>query len=242
VAVVNETAAHRYFGGIDKAVGKRVGFGELGIEVVGVVRDARVMSLREDPTPMAFAPILQAPGYAQALDVRVTGNPAQVGEAVRRAIADAEPRLLADSQATIVGEALERGLSRDRLVAGITTAFGALALLLASIGLYGVLTYTVGRRTPEMGVRMALGAAPSDVLRLIIGDGLRLATAGIAVGVIGAMAAARLIQSLLFGVAPSDPIIYMGAIATLLSVATFACFLPARRAARLEPVTALRAE
>jgi predicted permease len=242
VAVVNETAARRYFGGVDKAVGKRVGFGELGIEVVGVVHDARVMSLRENPTPMAFAPILQIPGYAQALDVRVAGNPAQIGEAVRRAIADAEPRLLATNPVTVVGDALDRGLSRDRLVAGITAAFGAVALILASIGLYGVLTYTVGRRTPEMGVRMALGATPADVLRLIIGDGLRLAMAGIAAGVIGAMAAARLIQSLLFGVAPSDPIIYIGAIATLLSVATFACFLPARRASRLEPLTALRTE
>jgi putative ABC transport system permease protein len=242
VAIVNETAARRYFGGIDRAIGKRVGFGELNIEVVGVVRDARVISLREEPRPMAFAAILQMPAYAQALDVRVAGDPARIGEAVRRAVAETEPRLLADSAPTIVGEALNRGLSRDRMVAAIAAAFGILALLLASLGLYGVLTYTVGRRTPEIGVRMALGAAPADVLRLVIGDGLRVTLAGIVLGVIGAMAAGRLIQSLLFGVEPSDPLVYITAIATLLAVASIASFFPARRAARVEPITALRAE
>jgi ABC-type antimicrobial peptide transport system permease subunit len=191
---------------------------------------------------MAFAAMLQAPAYAQALDVRVAGDPARIGEAVRRAVADAEPRLLADGAPTVVGEALNRGLSRDRLVAAIATAFGALALLLASIGLYGVLSYMVGRRTPEIGVRMALGAAPADVLCLVIGDGLRVTLAGIVLGVIGAMAAGRLIQSLLFGVAPSDPVVYITAIATLLTVTSIASFLPARRAARVDPAIALRAE
>jgi predicted permease len=242
VAIINETAARRYFGGIDRAIGKRAGFGELNIEVVGVVRDARVVSLREDPVPMAFAAMVQAPAYAQALDVRVAGDPARIGEAVRRAVADAEPRLLADSAPTVVGEALNRGLSRDRLVAGIATAFGVLALMLASLGLYGVLTYTVGRRTSEIGVRMALGAAPVDVLRLVIGDGLRVTVAGIVLGVICAMAAGRLIEALLFGVAPSDPVVYITAIATLLAVASIASFFPARRASRVEPMTALRAE
>lgn len=242
VAVVNELAARRYFGGVDKAIGKRIGFGTLDIEVVGVVRDARVIALREAPTPMAFAPILQVPGYAQALDVRVAGAPVHVAEAVRRAVADTEPRLLADSRPTVVGESLDRGLARDRVVAGLAIAFGALALLLACIGLYGVLTYAVAQRTSEMGVRMALGATASDVLRLVLGDGLRVTVAGITVGAIGAFAAGRLIRSLLFGVTPSDPVTFAAVLTALLVVASLASLLPARRAARVDPMTALRAE
>jgi predicted permease len=242
VAVVNESAARRYFGGIEKAIGRRMGFVDLGIEVVGVVRDARVMSLREAPTPMVFTPILQTRAYAQALDIRVAGEPGQVGEAVRRLIVETEPRLLAYNHPTLVAEALERRLTRDRLVSGLALAFAALALLLACFGLYGVLTYAVERRTREMGVRMALGAAPADLLRMVIGDGLRVTCAGVVIGLLGAIAAARLIESLLFRVAPSDPITYVAVVATLLAVTSLASFLPAQRAARVDPVVALRAE
>jgi predicted permease len=243
VAIINEAAAHRYFGGVESAIGKHIGIGRPpGIEVIGVVRDAHVTSLRELPTPMVFAPILQVPAYAQALDVRVRGDAAQVGETVRRSIATAEPRLLANSRPRLIAEALEGGLSRDRLVAEIASAFGFVALALACIGLYGVLSYAVAQRTPEMGVRMAMGARPGEILRLVIAGGLRVVLVGIAVGVLVAAGVTRFIESLLFGVSPLDGVALMTGPALLLLVALVACTMPAIRASRVDPAVTLRCE
>jgi putative ABC transport system permease protein len=153
-----------------------------------------------------------------------------------------EPRLLADARPVTIAQKLDQGLIRDRLVAYLAGAFAMVALLLSCVGLYGVLSYAVATRTPEMGVRMAVGATPADVLRLVLGDGLRVTLAGVVIGGIVAVVAGRLIRSLLFGITPSDPSTLFAVIGTLLFVASLASLLPARRAARVDPITALRAE
>jgi putative ABC transport system permease protein len=193
---------------------------------------------------MAFYPIQQSSvrQFASAMDIRVVGDAAAVGETVRRAIAAMEPRLLADARPVTIAEQLDRGLTRDRLVAYLAGAFGLLALLLASVGLYGVLSYAVATRTSEIGVRMAIGATPGDVLRLVVGDGLRVTALGIVIGTAAAAALTRFIQTLLFGVTPTDTTTYVTVIALLAIVALLASALPARRASRVDPMTALRAE
>jgi predicted lysophospholipase L1 biosynthesis ABC-type transport system permease subunit len=243
VVVINEAAARKYFGKTSP-IGKRIGYGDPKVEVVGVVRDARVNTLRESPVPMAFYPIEQSSvrQFATATDLRVSGDAAAIGETVRRVIASMEPRLLADRRPVTIAEQLDRGLTRDRLVAYLAGAFGLLALLLACVGLYGVLSYAVATRTSEIGVRMAIGATPGDVLRLVVGHGLRVTTIGIAIGTAAAIAGTRFIQTLLFGVTSTDAPTYVGVIALLAIVALLASSLPARRAARVNPITALRTE
>jgi len=150
--------------------------------------------------------------------------------------------VLADARPVTVAEQFDQGLTRDRLVAYLAGAFGALALLLACIGLYGVLSYAVATRTSELGVRMALGSTPAGVLRLVIGDGMRVTTIGIVIGVAAAVFGTRYLQTLLFGVTPTDRATYAAMIAALAVVALLASFLPARRAARVDPMTALRTE
>jgi len=241
--VINEAAARRYFGS-KSPLGKRVGYGPLTTEVVGVVGDARVNTLREAPVPMAFYSIEQSSErqFATAMELRVTGNAVAVGETARRAISTVEPRLLADARPVTVASQLEQGLARDRLMAYLADAFGLLALLLACVGLYGVLTYAVASRTSEIGVRMAIGASPTDVLRLVVGEGLRVALLGVVGGTAAAFAASRTIQTLLFGVTSSDSLTYVEVIEMLMTVAAMASLIPARRAARVDPTTALRAE
>ncbi len=243
VVVINEAAARRYFGN-NSPIGRHIGYSDLKTEIVGVVRDARVNTLREGPVPMAFYPIEQPSErqFATAMDVRVSGDAATIGETVRRAIAAEEPRLLANQRPVTVAQQLDQGLTRDRLLAYLAGAFGFLALLLACIGLYGVLSYAVATRTSEIGVRMAIGATPANVLRLIVTDGMRVVVVGIAAGVAVAVAGTRFIQVLLFGVTPSDPLTYAAVCAVLLVIAFVSSLLPARRAARVDPMTALRAE
>ena len=239
-AIVNETTARRYFAGLSP-IGRRIGYGPPDKEIVGVVSDARVNGLREAPRPMVFYPLGHREEFASYLDVRVAADPARVGADLRRAVADAEPRI-AIRNVVAIEDSLERSLSRDRLVAYLASGFGATALLLACVGLYGVMSYAVVRRTREIGVRAALGARPGDLLRLVIADGMRVVIVGIALGVTAAVAGARLVETLLFGIAPFDPLTYVGVIATLVAAGLVACYLPARRAAHVNPVTALRAE
>jgi predicted permease len=240
VAIVNETTARRYFAG-RSPLGRRIGYGPPDKEIVGVVSDARVNGLREAPRPMVFYPLGHREEFASYLDVRVAADPARVGADLRRAVADAEPRLVVRNVVAIE-DSLERSLTRDRLVAYVASGFGTTALLLACVGLYGVLSYSVVRRTREIGVRAALGARPRDLLRLVIADGMRVVIIGIAPGVAGAVAGARLVEALLFDIAPFDPLTYVGVIATLAAASVVACYLPARRAAGVNPVVALRME
>jgi putative ABC transport system permease protein len=240
VAVINEAAVRRYFGG-RSPLGKRFGYGDLSFEIVGVVGDARTVNLTESPVPMAFYPLTQPVLNARTVEARVAGDPAAIVGAIQRELVQAEPRLILE-RATTMEAQLAGNLVQQRLVAYSTAAFGALALILACVGLYGVMSYAVARRTAEIGVRMALGATPGRVLVLIVNDGLRLVSAGLVVGAAAALAAGRLIAALLFDVTPSDLGTLGATTAALAAAALVACYLPARRAASLNPVQALHAE
>jgi putative ABC transport system permease protein len=153
-----------------------------------------------------------------------------------------DARLLAVNRPTLVDESLTRGLTRDRLITYVAAGFGATALLLACIGLYGVLAYSVQRRTAEMGARIAVGARPADVASLVLADGLKVALAGVSLGLVAAVAASRSIEALLFGISATDAATYAAVAAALLGTAALASYIPARRAARVDPIAALRSE
>ena len=240
VAVVNETAVRQYFNG-GSPIGKRLGYDELNTAIVGVVQDARVDGLREAPRPMVFYPLAQRTEFAAFLDVRTTGDPTSVGAAARRSILDVDSRVRIGTP-TPITDALDRGINRDYLVATVAVAFGLIALLLASIGVYGVTVYGVAQRVREMGVRAAVGATPTDLHRLVIADGMRVVVAGVVIGLGGAVATARLLEALLFGITPTDPATHAAVVGALLVVGFAACSVPAWRAARVDPVTAIRPE
>jgi predicted permease len=248
VAIVNESIARRYFPG-QNPVGRRLGAStrglELDIEIVGVVRDAHTQTLHEPPVPMVYFPIDQRPAARNTaitnLDARVAGDPRQAIAAVRDAIRHAEPALLLGDVALMLAR-LERDLSRERLVAYLAFSFGMLTLLLASLGLYGVLSYGVARRTQEIGVRMALGARRWEVMGSVLKGSLSLTFAGIGLGLLAAAAVARYLSGMLFGVTPLDPLTFVAVSGTFILVMTLAACLPARRATRVDPLQALRAE
>ena len=232
-------------------LGQRFGFGAPGnsrdYEIVGVARSVRSIRLGDAPPPTAYLPEAQRPGaMIRDLEVRLAGGPegplqAGLSAALRRAIAEVEPSLPVYSVVTM-GEQVERSLARERAVARLTGFFGALALLLAAIGLYGVMSYSVARRTNEIGLRMALGAPRFQVLGLVMRDTARLVAAGVAAGLVAAVATTRLAASQLFGLGAFDPPTVVTATLAMVAVALAAGFLPARRAAGTDPMVALRHE
>jgi predicted permease len=244
VAVVNESIARRYFPG-QNPVGRRLAYAQLDIDIVGVVRDAHTQTLHEPPVPMVYFPIDQRPAARNTaitnLDVRVAGDPRQAVATVREAIRRTEPGLLLGDVA-LMSARLERDLSRERVVAYLAFSFGLLTLLLASVGLSGVLSYGVARRTQEIGVRMALGARRSEVMGSVLKGSLKLTLAGIVLGLLAAAAVARYLSGMLFGVVPLDPLTFVAVSGTFILVMTLAAYLPARRATKVDPLVALRCE
>ena len=240
VAIVSQSVADRYFPGQDP-IGRRIGDQEFNAEIVGVVGDVRAFSLREAPVAMAYFPIQQWPNASHNLAVRVTADVNQAVSAVRDSLRRAEPGLVLDNVGTMALQ-IDRNVLRERLVTYLAAAFGALALLLGCVGLYGVLSYSVARRAPEFGVRLALGARPRDLTRGVFGEALRLAIAGTAAGLAGALWAAGLLQALLFEVSTLDPVVALASCAALMVATLTASCLPARRAARVDPIAALKAE
>lgn len=244
VAVVNERMAHYFFPG-ETPVGKRIGFaaGEKSgaYEIVGVVKDARYDDLKADIERRMFLPYLQNTANLHAVQVSTAGDPRQLTVAVRNAIREVDPRLPVKNVITL-RQVLDDSLLRERLVAKLSGFFGLLALLLAAIGLYAVLSQMVSRRTKEIGIRMAIGAEQSAVLWQIMRQALGLVVAGICLALPIALAAGRLIANQLYGLPPHDPMTFAVAVAVLLGVSTVAAYLPARRAARVDPMIALREE
>jgi predicted permease len=240
VAIINESAARRYFGDRDPVGTQMVSDGDR-LEIVGVVSDARVVTVTEAPVPMTFFPIAQAGGEWNVLHVRVTGDPGAVASALRAMVTRVEPRLMIDDLQAVEAF-VERNTISQRLVAYFAGGFALLAVLLACVGLYGVLSYSVARRTSEIGVRSALGATPANILRLVIREGMVVAVLGVVIGVFGAASLARTVRTLLFGVSPTDATIYLVVAAGLLLAVLPACVIPARHAARLDPMRALRTE
>jgi len=242
VAVVNEEVVRRYFAGRNP-IGQRYGFGDSPdqIEIVGVVADAKYNDLRQEATPMAYYPWPQVmPARLNAAVVRTQGDPAALSAALRRAVTSVHPDIFIDAR-TLTSQ-IEGSLVRERLLAHLSGFLGALAMLLAWVGIYGVMAYGVARRTSEIGVRMALGAVPRDVVRMVVRESLLLAVSGIALGLPVAFWLTRFTRSFLFGIEPNDPVVLVAAGTSLLLVCALAGWLPASRAAHIDPTTALRYE
>ena len=240
--IVNQTMARRFFPG-RSAVGRRWDYGDtIGKDsnvIVGVVEDALYVDLKIAPPSMAYTLTDAAQDDVLGdLEVRTAGAPERSLQVVRETLSRVEPRLPI-IEVVPLGSRLARGVTEDRMVASLTAMFGALALLLSSLGLYGTISYGISRRVGELGLRMALGANRSDVLWMVLREALILVGVGIAVGIPLAALAARAVSALLFGVAPADPIAFSVGAVLLLAVASVAAYLPAYRASRIEPMTAL---
>ncbi|HKP72125.1 MAG TPA: ABC transporter permease, partial [Pyrinomonadaceae bacterium] len=243
VVIVNEEFARRYFGG-QNALGKRIKTESEGayLEVVGVARNAKYRQLREEPLPFFYTPLAQTYTSRMTLVVRTDGDdPLAVLPAVRSELKSLNKNVTLYGVETMSAHVSE-ALSGDRMIAVLLAVFGVAALLLAAVGIYGVMSYAVARRTHEIGVRMALGAQGGDIMRLILRQGMILVTVGGAVGLAASFAITRLMSSLLYGVSATDPLTFAGITLLLTAVALLACYIPARRATRVDPMVALRYE
>ncbi|HEX7314426.1 MAG TPA: ABC transporter permease [Pyrinomonadaceae bacterium] len=255
VVAVNETLARSFWPG-ESALGKRFKVGapdspQPWLTIVGVVEDVRQMASDEPVKAEMYVPYRQAVRYWKSstytsftprdLVVRTSVNPTSVAPGVREAVREVDPYQPVSSVRTLE-EVLGRDTAQRRLSVILLAAFAGLALLLAALGIYGVLAFFVVQHTPEIGVRMALGASPGDVLRMVVGRGMRLALTGVGFGLLAAFALTRLIESQLFGVSASDPLTFAGIALLLALVALLACLIPARRATKVDPMIALRYE
>jgi putative ABC transport system permease protein len=247
VAIVNQTLAHRFFAGLNP-VGRTFRIddagGKLGppIEVVGITKDAKYESLRADIHPTAFFPATQVPGHSEVetFEVRSAIPPSVLAAPIQAAVAGVNREIPLEFH-TLAGLA-DDSMVQERLLALLSGFFGALALLLATIGLYGTLSYLVTQRQAEFGIRMALGAQPGSILRLVMQDLMAVLGGGVAAGVCISLATTRLLQQMLFGLGGRDAVTLIGAVAVLCVVALIAGYIPARRAMRVDPMVALRYE
>ena len=251
VAIVNQTLARRFFSD-SKAVGRHLRIGDVSnVEIVGVVRDGKykdvreeprnVVAVRGEPPNVVYVPFEQSVVQQMTLYVRTVGDPAKVTSAIRREVLAVDANVPIYNVRTLEAQ-LDESLSQERLVATLSSWFGAFALLLASIGLYGVLAYSVTSRTNEIGLRMALGAERGGVIWVVLREAVLLVGMGVAMGVPLAIALARSVSSLLYGLKPTDSPTISAAVVLLIAVATTASYLPARRASRVDPMVALRYE
>jgi predicted permease len=240
VVVINEDLARRYWPN-SNAVGNhlRLSGDTVRRQIVGVVKTSNYTTLGEAPQPCLYLSLRQNPGGSSNLYVRSANDPSLVLGEVQRGIKEVDPKVqVTDAQtgAKIVNQVLWNA----RIVLGMLGIFGLLALALASVGLYGILAYSVSSRQREIGVRMALGASRSDVLRLVLQQGMTLVGIGVGAGLIISLLIGRAFSRMLFGLSPADPLSLLGASAVLLLVAAFACYLPALAASRMDPMQALR--
>jgi predicted permease len=242
VVIANEAMA-KHFWPNENALGKRFHFhGDPGLrEIVGVVRNTVENNIGEEPQPVAYLPLTQNYSPAAIMLVRTSGRPEAMIASVRSQVQQLDSNLALTNVQTI-GELLSQGLWAPRMGAALLAVFGGLALVLAIIGVYGVLSYSVNQQTREIGIRMAMGAQTGRVLRLVVGQGMRLAGAGLILGLIVAFAAMRVLGSLLFGVSAHDPLTFVGVSVVLALAAILACYIPARRATKVDPIIALRYE
>jgi predicted permease len=244
VAIINETMARLYFPGISP-LGRTFDVGKTAewqnIEIIGVVKDGKYMELQEKPTAAAFYPHAQHSGYLAHLVVRHTADAAQIVPRIRSVFAALDSNLPV-GDVTTLNDVVNGSVLHRRLVAQLCGLFSALAAFLACIGIYGVMSYGIARRTNEFGVRMAIGAERRDVLWMVLREVLYLVSIGAVAGLLLAAAASRLVHSVLFGISPFDPLAIGAATAAIVIAALLAGYLPARRATRIDPMVALRYE
>jgi predicted permease len=244
VAVINETFARFYFGGRD-ALGKRIGpggrKGAAECTIVGVVQDGKYRTFREPATRMWYVPLAQSPARQGTLYVRTEGDPGSAISLVAKVIASIDKNVALVDPKTVQAQVYEQS-RQERLLAALSTFFGVLAAMLATIGLYGVLSFMVSRRAREIGVRMALGAMPGDMARLVLREVAVIGMSGFALGLAAMAMAGGAVESLLFGVAPMDKWAVAAACAGMAVTALAAGYVPAARAARIDPAVTLRSD
>jgi predicted permease len=245
VVIVNQLMVDRFFPGEDP-IGKRIRYGDADsggpwMTIVGVVADTRRTGFDAAVRPETYLPHAQAPARTLQLLVRTSAKPAAVIPELRAILRTLDPAIPLHDPREISSVVADMTAQR-RLNTTLMTAFAALAVVIAAVGIYGVVAYSVERRTRELGVRAALGAAGSDAVRLVLREGLAMAGVGLVVGLIGAAVLARAITSLLYGVSASDPAAFAVSAAAAIATTVIACLVPARRAARVDPAAALRAE
>ena len=248
VVIVNERFAQKYFPG-QNVIGKRIqpGFsaddnGEKVREIVGLVGNVKHLSLRNEDSPEMYLAEMQMPARAISVVIRTSvSNPSAITNSLRKELAAMDTTIPLTS-VRVFDDYISRSLARPRFNTLLLSIFAGTALVLTAIGIYGVLAYSVAQRTSEIGIRIALGAGKSSIFRLIVGQAMTLVGISLVIGLAGAFAATRLLNSLLFGVGASDPATFIGIVLLVSAVAFIAAWLPARRATRVDPIIALRAE
>jgi predicted permease len=243
VIVINDAFAKEFFPN-QNPIGHRIQQTFRGapvVEIIGVVRDAKYVAIRKAPPPTFYIHDDQRPTGIKTFAVRTAGDPNALIPAIRDTMRSIDPLLPLQSVAT-QGENIERSITSERVFALATSLFSSLALVISMIGLFGIMSYAVARRTKEIGIRMAIGAARRQVLRSVLGETLALFGVGIVIGLGVALASARLIASRLYGLAPHDVPAIVIAIALMMGAAALAAYLPARKASEVDPLTALRYE
>lgn len=245
VVLVDQAMVKRFWPD-ENPIGKRIKFGRRDskgpwLSVVGVVGDIRTDGFDAPEQPHVYFSILQGPGYAMAVYVKTDGNPKMLTQALRQQVQAVDPGLPVFGEKTME-DVVSASLAERRFAMQLVIAFGVVALLLAGVGIYGVMSYSVNQRTREIGIRLALGANARDIMGWVLKQGMGLTVAGVAVGLVGAFALTRLLGGLLFGVAPTDAITYAAVPLLLAFVALVACYIPARRSTKVDPMVALRYE
>jgi len=243
VVILNETVARMLFGERDP-LGQHVSFGPpptSWMEVVGVVSDTIGSDLAQAPMPEVFTPYLQDPSFMTSFVVRTGGDPATLDSAVRAAVqsVDKDQPL---SELTSMDDILAKSVTPQRFRMLLLGLFALLALVLAIVGTYGVMSYSVAQRTHEIGIRTALGAGRADILNLVVSQGFRITLSGVVAGISGALALTRFMANMLYGISATDPFTFVAVALLLSSAALAACYIPARRATKIDPIVALRTE
>ena len=246
VTIVNERFAKYYFGSAANAIGRHFGYGgnpgtKTDIEIIGVVQDSMYSTLREQIPRQVFRPLIQGADGGMNVYLRTTLEPDQMFGAIRKTVAGIDATLPIYDLRTM-NEQIDRSLVTERMVAMLSAVFGFIATLLATVGLYGVMAYTVARKTREIGIRIALGAFSKDVIWMVMREVLLLICMGAFIGICGALLLTRFIENQLFGLTTTDPATLMAAAAILFAVAALAGYIPALRASRVDPIRALRYE
>jgi cell division protein FtsX len=239
--MVNETFAKRFFPDSDP-IGRSFRTGNRQLEIIGIVGDANVNGLREPTPPTIYRTVAQLTLPSRRIVVRTTVDAEALIPAIREAMRDVDPHLPLQGVSTQLGRIETRYLANERMFAAASSAVGGLALAVTMIGLFGLMSYTVARRTRELGIRVALGAKRSQVLRSVLGDALVLAGIGTAIGLAAAIAMSRFLETLTFRLSPHDPVSLSIAALLMFIAAAAAAYVPARRATNVDPVVALRAE